>query len=77
MWDNADKRRQAQQKNQKAPPAYKCKESKWDAATKSSSGCSGIVWDEVEASVTLRDIIEPDRHEDYEVGLGEPEAMPF
>ncbi len=72
MWDNADKRRQGGK-----APAYKCKDSKWDAATKSASGCQGIVWDAVDEGVALRDIIEPDRHEDYEVGSGQPEAMPF
>lgn len=72
MWDNADKRRQGGKS-----PAYKCKESKWDSATKSASGCQGIVWDAVDEGVALRDIIEPDRHEDYEVGLGQPEEMPF
>jgi|1_EtaG_2_1085319.scaffolds.fasta_scaffold00683_5 hypothetical protein len=82
MWDNSDKRRQAQQKNQKAPPAYKCKKNKWDSKTKKSVGCEGIVWDAVAAAVpfvpqkddevTVRDIIEPDRFEDYE-----SEDIPF
>jgi len=87
MWDNSDKRRQGGK-----APAYKCKKNKWDSKTKKSVGCEGIVWDAVatavpyvapkeEEDISVRDIIEPDRFEDYGDVAGpqpvEGEDIPF
>ena len=40
MWDNSAKRLQGGR-----GPAFKCKEGKYNSATKKTEGCDGIVWD--------------------------------
>ena len=42
MWDNRDRRQAAEDEGRKAPPAWKCKDGKYQDGV--ASGCQGLIW---------------------------------
>lgn len=44
MWDNRDDRAKDKAAGKKGRPAWKCKDSGWDAEAKQPTGCAGMYW---------------------------------